>query len=316
MNATSLIGFGVVFVLVGVTTSAALAWLVPRLAPRGPSVERRLATLAALLPVVLATAVVAILAIQSMIGVDHCTVDGHHAHLCLFHGMVWAERPWAIAVVAAGLAVVAARALAVLTSHLRGRALVARLRAKLEGDARVQLVPSARMFCVVAGLRRPTIYVSTAAREALAPDEWDAMLAHEASHIAHRDLWHRLALELLLLFAAPLAGIAIRERWEAATERLRDADAAERTSAEAVASALVHMARGQALARLAAVAPFTATGARLLALRVESLLDGAARGEPSARRLAGVALTSTAAVLALALAFAEPLHHALETLLG
>lgn len=317
MNATSLIGFAVVFVLVCTTASGALALLVPRLARRGPSAERRIALVAALLPVVLSGAVVLILGIQSMVGIDHCDAHGHHAHLCLQHGMLWAERPWAIAVVAAGLAIVAVRGIVLFASIVRGRVLVARLRARLPDGARVQLVPSERVFCFVAGLRRPTIYVSTAARDALAPDEWDAMIAHESSHVTHRDLLHRLVLEGLLLFAAPLAGIVIRERWDAATERLRDADAAEQTSSEAVATALVRMARAQALPRLGAtVAAFTPTGAQLLASRVESLLEGAPRGEASARQLARVVIVSTIAVIALALVFAEPLHHALETLLG
>jgi hypothetical protein len=316
MTAASLIGFGVVFLLVCGITSGVLALLVPRLGRPGPAAERRIAELAALVPVVLSSAVVAILAIQSVVGDDHCDTHGHHAHLCVQHGMMWAERPWAIAVVAAAIAVVAARAIVLLASTVRGHANVARLRQTLPDDARVQLVPSERVFCFVAGLRRPAIYVSTAARDALAPEEWDAMLAHETSHVTHRDLLHRLGLELLLLFAAPLAGIAIRERWDAATERLRDADAAEHASPEAVASALVHMARAQALPRLGPVATFTATDARLLTSRVESLLDDTPRGESSARQLARVTVASTLAVVTVALVFAEPLHHALETLLG
>lgn len=316
MNAASLVGFGVVFLLVCGITSVVLAFLVPRLGQRPPAVERRIAELTALVPVVLASAVVTILAIQSVVGVDHCDAHGHHAHLCLAHGMAWAERPWAIAVVAAGIAIVAARAIVLLASNVRGHVSVARLRQTLPDGARVQLVPTNRVFCFVAGLRRPAIYVSTAARNALPPDEWDAMLAHETSHVTHRDLLHRLKLELLLLFAAPLAGMAIRERWDAATERLRDADAAEHASPEAVASALVHMARAQALPRLGPVAAFTATDARLLTSRVESLLDGTPRGDSNARRLAHVAVASTLGAVILALVFAEPLHHALETLLG
>lgn len=316
MSAASLIGFGVVFLVVCGTSSGVLAVLVPKLGRRGPAVERRMAELAAAVPLALATAVVAILALESVLGVDHCDAHGHHAHLCLRHGMIWAQRPWAVALVAAGGAVVAARAVVLLVGNLRGRLTVSRLRATVPGDARVQLVPSERVFCFVAGLRTPTIYVSTAARAALAADEWEAMLAHEHSHVTHRDLLHRLGLELLLVFAAPLAGIVIRERWDAATERLRDADAADRAGPEAVASALVHMARAQALPRLGAVAAFTPTGAQLLATRVAALLDGAPRGESRARRLGRVALAASVGVVTLSLVFAEPLHHVLETLLG
>lgn len=315
MTATSLIGFGVVFLLVAWTTSGLLALLVAPLAARGPAVQRRIAYLAAALPVVIAGAIVAILAIQSLVGLDHCDTHGDHAHLCLQHGMGWAERPWAVAAIAAGLAIIATRTVVVIASSLRGRALVARLRATLPSAEAIQIVPNDRVFCFVAGLRRPTIYASSAARELLARDEWEAMLAHETSHIRHRDLWHRLVLEGLLVFAAPGAGIAIREHFDHATERLRDADAAEVTSSESVATALVQMARAQTAARLANVASFTPTGARILATRVEALLDGARRGE-NASRIGRIALGATFVVVAVVTAFAEPVHHALETLLG
>lgn len=316
MSAASLIGFGVVFLLVCWTASAVLALLVTTVGRRGPAVERRMAELAAVVPVALACAVVGILAVESVVGIDHCDSHGHHAHLCIRHGIGWAERPWAVAAVVAGVAVVGARGLLLVIATVRGHQMVSRLRAAVVGDARVQLVTSERVFCFVAGLVRPTIYVSTAARDALSPEEWSAMLAHEQSHVANRDLMHRLGLELLLLLAAPLAGIVIRERWDAATERLRDTDAAEQASPEAVASALVHMARAQALPPLGGIAAFTPTGEQLLTTRVEALLDGAPRGVESARRLARVALASSVVVVTLAFVFAQPLHHALETLLG
>jgi hypothetical protein len=319
MTAASLFGFGAVFLLVCGATSALLAMVLPALGRPGPAVERRIAELAAALPVLLATSVVAILAIESLVGFDHCDTHGHHAHLCLHHGMVWAERRWAVALVAAGIAAFAVRSIALVAASVRGHLLVAKLRAIVPCDpcdARVQIVPSERVFCFVVGPWRPAIFVSTAARDALAPDEWDAMLAHEHSHVTHRDLLHRLGLELLLLFAAPFAGIVIRARWDAATERLRDADAAAHASPGAVASALVRMARTAQLLRLGAVAAFTPTGDQLLAARVRSLLEGTPRGESDARRLARIALASCVAFMTIALVFAAPLHHALETLLG
>ena len=76
------------------------------------------------------------------------------------------------------------------------------------------------------------------------------------------------------------------------------------------------MARTQALPRLGAVAAFTPTSDQLLAARVASLLDDAPRGESDARRVGRIALASSGALLTVALVFADPLHHALETLLG
>jgi beta-lactamase regulating signal transducer with metallopeptidase domain len=142
------------------------------------------------------------------------------------------------------------------------------------------------------------------------------MLAHERGHVAGGDLRYRLALELLLLFAAPGAAGVVRERWEAATERLRDSEAAERESPEAVASALLCMARAALQARSLFAAPFSAQAPSRLAARITSLLDGAPRGERAARRLGGALLLGVASLTALAAALAQPLHHALETVLG
>lgn len=322
MSGASLIGFGVVFLLVCSASSAAItaAMLAGRrtLARRGAAVERRVAEIAAWLPVAAGAAVVGVLAIESATAVDHCTTHGHHAHLCLRHGAAWIEHAWVIAALAGGAALVAARAVVLAAGVWRGRAAVSRLRA-LGGDGvgQVRLVESERVFCFVAGARRPAIYASTAARAVLDRDEWAAMIAHETSHIVHRDLLHRLRLELLLLFAAPLAGSAIRERWNAATERLRDADATDEVGdPEPVASALVRMARHAAAPGLGAVAAFTPSGARLLAARVEALLGGAPRGERDARRLGHAVRVAGLVAIATALVFAGPLHHALETLLG
>lgn len=76
------------------------------------------------------------------------------------------------------------------------------------------------------------------------------------------------------------------------------------------------MVRTAQLLRLGAVAAFTPTGDQLLATRVRSLLEGTPRGESDARRRARIALASCVAFMTIALVFAEPLHHALETLLG
>lgn len=315
MTGASFIGFGVVFLLVCWSASVVLAVASTRLTSRGPAVERRAAALAAFVPVALAIAVTAILLIESFVGVDHCPTHDHHAHLCLQHGLAWADRPWAIVTLLGAGAVIGTRGALMLGGFARGAWMLRRLHA-VAGSSDVRIVESDRVFCFVAGIVRPTIFVSSATRTALSDDEWTAMLAHERSHIAHRDLVHRLGIELLLLFAAPIATTVIRERWDAATERLRDADAADVTDAESVASALVTMARRAIQPAPRAVAAFTPTGDQLLAARVHSLLDGAPRGEAEARRLARAAIASTVMLFLLAAVFAEPLHHALETLLG
>jgi hypothetical protein len=315
VSAVSLVGFAVVFVLVAGVTSAALAALAPRLRRRGPATERRLVELAAVVPVILAGAVVLVLLIESLVGLDHCDNHGDHAHLCLRHGLAWAERPWALALLLGAGVLVLTRGAALMTTLLRGWHAVARLRAALPASG-VHLVESPRVFCFVAGLRHPAVYASTAARAALADDEWAAMLAHERGHVTERDLGRRLRLELALLLAAPGLAGSLRARWDAATERLRDVDAAAATSADAVARALVRMARAQRgpvpVGMIAAFAP----PPPLLAERVHAMLDEAPTGVASARRLARQVGLAGLVVVGLTISFAGPLHHALESLLG
>jgi Zn-dependent protease with chaperone function len=320
VSAASLIGFGLVFLLVSWLSSSLLTAMIRTVAPRGPAVERRAAFLAAALPVLLGAAVVTILIGESLLGADHCSTHDHHAHLCLVHGIAWADRGWAVALVAASAAAVLARGAALAHSMLRGARLMRRLRWTTrnqlgEPDA-MHVVPSERPFCFVAGLRRPRIFVSTAARRVLAEDEWQAMLAHERDHIEHGDLRHRLVLELLLLFAVPGASAIVREHWESATERLRDAGAAAHATPEAVASALVRMAKAALRLKAGQLASFTPPADSDLARRITSLLERSPLGEDDARRVAGIALVSAGALALLAVVLAEPLHHALETLLG
>lgn len=344
MTPGSLIGFAAVFVLVTWLASA-LAWLaLPRVARRGAEVERRAAFLAAALPALLGVAVAAALVGQSLWGRDHCGAHGHHAHLCLAHGAAWAERWWAMALLAIALLLLVGRSARLARSLWRGAALDRELsHALLSRRERgpIHLVPSPRPFCFVVGVRRPRIFVSTAARAALSDEQWRAMLLHEESHIAHRDLRDRLLLELLLGLAAPLVGRRVRALWDGAIERLRDADAAQQSSPEAVASALVAMARatlgrrGAGIPALSSIASFAAaTGASpaaaagaasvlscggelgSIAQRVAALLEAHPRGEGQARRLAQLAWAGMSSLAIAAALSAGALHHTLETLLG
>jgi len=318
----SLVGFAVVFVLVCTTSSALLAAALrasrTTLARRGPAVQRLAAELVAAVPALLGFAVVAILTIASLLGPDHCGVHEHHAHLCLRHGAVWLERPWAVATLAVAAAVLLARAANLVAGFARGARAVGRLRQlarEQHGD--VRLIASERVFCFVAGVWRPAVFVSTAARDALDAEEWAAMLAHEQSHVRHHDLARRCGLELALLVAAPIVALEVRDAWEQATEQLRDAEAAVATaSPESVASALVRMARLATTHRSGLIAAFTSRADRSLAARIEALLDGRASGDASAGALARRIVLSFGIVLAAVTVFAAPLHHALETLLG
>lgn len=319
-GAGALVGFAMVFVLTAWTVSA-LVYLMfgvtrRRLRRLGPAAERRITALAGALPLLLGATVVATLVIRSIAGHDHCPAHDHHAHLCVAHGDAWIERPWAVALVAAAAAVLLARLSMLGGALLRGRRALAQVRAASTRLAEIRLVDSQRPFCFVAGLRRPEIYVSTAAWHGLDADEREAMLAHERGHVRHHDLAWRSLIEVVTAFGAPLMPAPLLARWEHATERLRDDDAAVALGApEDVAGAMVHLCRLGASPAGAGSVGFTPMPGALND-RVEALLAGGPRGERAAVAL-GLSWLALVTAVAIAIAtHAEPLHHALESLLG
>ncbi len=315
----TLIGFALVFALTAWTTAAVVvvAMRAAGGATRrlGAAAERRVAALAAALPVLIATTVVTTLVIRSIVGDDHCPAHDHHAHLCLAHGAAWATRPWAVALVVGAAALIVVRLALLASALLRGRRAVGRLRSASTALGDVRLVESDQAFCFVAGLGRPQIYTSRAAWHGLDEAEREAMLAHERGHVRHRDLAWRAALEVVSAFAAPLTPSPWLARWEHATERLRDREAADVVgSPETVASAMVRMCR------LGASIPTGATGftPRPGALddRVEALLADRPRGDRAAHTLGALGLAGFGALVVAIATHADPLHHALESLLG
>jgi Zn-dependent protease with chaperone function len=113
--------------------------------------------------------------------------------------------------------------------------------------APVRILEGSTGFCGVAvvGVRRPRLFVSERVREALTPEEFAAVLAHERGHIEARDnLWG-----LVFRFAAdPLCVSGLgrdleRAFWRAA-EATADAHAGREPALRlALASALVKVAR-------------------------------------------------------------------------
>lgn len=316
----TVVGFALVFVLTAWAVSALVLVMLRvaggRLRRLGAVAERRVTLLAAALPVLLAAALVGTLVVSSIAGEDHCPAHDHHAHLCLAHGDDWASRPWAVALVAAAAAIVLARLSLFAGALIRGQRAVARLRSASTPVGDVRLVESERPFCFVAGLRRPEIYASTAAWQGLDDDQRDAMLAHERGHVRNGDLAWRAGIEVVSAFGAPLTPSPLLARWEHATERLRDDEAANEVgSPESVAEAMVRMCRlGAALAPACATSFAPAPSA--LGDRVEALLANRPRGDHAARVMGALWLVLVGATVCAVATHAEPLHHALESLLG
>ena len=113
---------------------------------------------------------------------------------------------------------------------------------------------------------------------------------------------------------APVVARHALAAWEHASERLCDHRAADAVGdATAVASALVKLSRAGG-APIAGAASF-GSGCSVEE-RVRALLAAPEPGERSAGSLRRAALLSLALALPLLAALSDPLHHALETLLG
>lgn len=320
----SLIGFALVFFFctwsLSLVAGLGLSLSRTSLHKRGAGAEKRAAALALVLPPLLGGMVALSLAGSSMTAPlfgfsDHCDSHGQHLHLCLVHGGDWVDRPWAVSLVFALAAVFLARLAQLTDSMWRGRRrlkIVQRSSTQIEMNGTpVFQAPSEQPFCFVAGVRTPRIYVSASLWQRLCADEREAMLEHERVHVVNGDLWRSPALSALALLGAPLVAARCRRAWSAATERLCDRLAADRTGdTEAVASALISMVRRPRMSVALAFLP----RAESVEDRVVAVLSQARSG----RRLASQIAWGAAGLVALAAiatgTLADPLHHTLETL--
>ncbi len=327
MEPSALIGFALVFLVASWSFSALFSgalllgrW---RLRSAGPCAERRMASYSLVLAPLLSVAIIVVLTGYKVAGhwfgaQDHCLDHGHHLHLCLIHGGAWIGQAWAVATVAFAVALVLTRLIHGLTqmwtAHVALRR-IQRVSRRLETPfGEILLAPADRPFCFVAGLLRPRIYVSTAAWERLSAEERLAMLAHERAHVEHGDVWRRVALGFLTLVGPPVFAKRALGVWRAATERLCDQRAALAVDDPgAVGGALLALGRNEQ--PLAIGACFAASSDNLVD-RVEAVLNEESDGHATARWLGFASLVFATAAVATCVAFADPLHHALESLVG
>jgi hypothetical protein len=311
MTIGGLVGFVVlgVVVLSACSLVAAAAFAIARPRLRGPAAEKNAAAWALVTPVVIAASVVVLIAWRGSGAADHCVGHDHHAHFCLAHGVAWLHRPWAVAVAVGAAVTFAARIGFVAWRRFTAHRAIAQVRQVATAHDGVRVALSDRVFCFVAGWRRPEVYVSSRAWQVLDADQRVAVLAHERAHAQYGDLWMAAIIDVAATLAAPLAGSWLRDRWADACERLCDRDAANVTSGETVATALVQMSRAGTLLPIAS--GFTAT-ADAIEQRIRAVLAGGPVGRP----LGWAAWSMLGAALVACAGFATELHHALETLLG
>ena len=325
MSIASLVAFGLVFLgaSLGLSLLASSALLLGGrlLRRRGPWMERRAATAALVLPPLLGLGLAGILAVESVMafsgGRDHCLEHDHHLHLCLRHGAPWASQPWALALVVCAATFVGVRFTLTLWSHVQAQRTVFRLRRLGEplGERDCYLVPSGDRFAFTAGLISPTVLLSSAAWDALEPEQREAVMAHELAHVAHGDLWRRAGLGMLASLGAPYLVTRALRIWELSAERICDRQAALRVGRPStVASAMLALVRDRPSRHAPMGAGFAA--ASHVPERVVSVLREEPGGESGSRRLLLLMVVVSLSFVAACVAFAEPLHHALETLLG
>ncbi len=185
------------------------------------------------------------------------------------------------------------------------------------GGPEVTVINVKEPLVAVVGGWRQRIVAARCVAAACDPEEFRQVLAHEAAHLRARD-----NLKLLLLLTMPDAlawlptGIALTERWRAATELEADerASGSDRRKRAALASALIKVARLSLASGRPRKTVRTAAPLNGLEHRIRRLLappPGMRRGFPGLRVLTGALLLPL-----LAVPLYESVHRLIEALVA
>jgi Zn-dependent protease with chaperone function len=305
----------VVMALAWLTTTAVSPALLRRAALPGlnPQARKMRLLLVAFLPwaiPLLAASAVLAPAIAKPLGViaHHCTEHGPgHPHICLEHPPILALSVWHWLVVAFAFLWL----LGTIGTHVKRRQrALSQLRSLLafsDGAGPLQTLDTPHVVALAADPGRPVILLSSELRRRLHPRQRRIVLAHEAAHLRHGDLYFSHVIDaLLVLHVGPVAR-RLRAAWRQAIEEHADDVVAARFGREDVAQVLIRVARMPAVSAGSAL---RATGGNTVQ-RVERLLDAPTemRGRPIFAAAYAGAMLGSWIVLVWA-------HHAIETLLG
>jgi Zn-dependent protease with chaperone function len=305
--------------LFGCLASCAAPLVLSATAPWAPECRHRSLLLASLAPAALpAFSVLAVLAPSFLAWIwpeyDHCLRhDDHHVHVCLVHlprQLGNATSCLVLVVIAGWLSARAARALVALYRAWR---CTSQLREQGHGDALLgaNVLPTLAPLCFIAGVFRPTLFLSHGLLEAVAPEHLAVILHHERAHAARRDILLRLVAQAATLFMWPPARASLLAALDLAAEQSCDEVAAARVGDRLqVAETILRVERllQKAASRLAPLA--VAFGGDSVPQRVAALLEAPRRSGSAALMLAGFA-----SLVCAVLAASTPLHHLTESLL-
>lgn len=246
---------------------------------------------------------------------DHCLTHGDgHVHLCWLHPPSHLGNAASLLALALGLGWLLARASAALMALRRAARCLEGLRRQSIRSARLDasVLPTATPLCALAGVLRPTLFVSAGLLAKLSASDLPVILHHERAHAARHDLLLLLLARAGSVFMWPSARSRLLAALQLAAEQSCDEAAASRVGDRLeVAAVILKVERllqspADELAGLA-----IAFGGNGVPQRVRSLLDE--------RRCSGSfagLLLAFALLLGGLLVASAPLHHLTESALG
>ncbi len=246
---------------------------------------------------------------------DHCLAHGdHHVHLCLVHLPRHLGNAPSCAALLLVIAWTSTRATRALAHLCRAARCASELRVHGRGDAQLgaAVLPTNAPVCLLAGIFKPTLFLSEGLLAALGPAEIAVILHHERAHAARRDILLRLVARAGTLFLWPSSRARLLGALELAAERSCDEYAASRLGDRLqVAEAILKVERllqvtGSRLAPLSA-----AFGGDTVPQRVSALLEA-----PTRSGNVGLLAVVFGVMLCGVLAASGPLHHGTESLLA
>jgi len=245
---------------------------------------------------------------------DHCLRhDDHHLHLCLVHlpRHLGNATSWFVLVLGVGWPSV--RAACALTDLHRACECASQLRMSGSHDPELgaNILPTAAPVCFLAGVFRPTLFLSQGLLAEVDPEQLATIVHHERAHAERRDVLMRISARAGTVFMWPAARAHVLVALELAAEQSCDEVAAASVGDRLqVAEAILKVERLLQTASSCLAPLAMAFGGDTVPQRVAALLEAPRRSGNASPLGVGFVL-----MLAGVLAASAPLHHWTESLL-